>query len=148
MLMDACEQGLRGCTHVCTRVALLLVRMSCTNTHLQEPSKKKLKESDATTNGHATPATTTTSSSGASVPPPPPPGPLPRSEPAPPNNILFVENLPKECTEMMLSMLFQQYTGFQQVSHKGGEGCMRRTYHDRVHPVRCCMDAGMLVCTM
>jgi hypothetical protein len=26
---------------------------------------------------------------------------------APPNNVLFLENLPTECTEMMLSMLFQ-----------------------------------------
>lgn len=29
--------------------------------------------------------------------------------PAPPNKILFVENLPEQVNEMMLSMLFQQY---------------------------------------
>lgn len=29
--------------------------------------------------------------------------------PAPPNKILFVENLPDQVNEMMLSMLFQQY---------------------------------------
>jgi len=34
---------------------------------------------------------------------------------APPNNILFLENLPPECNEMMLSMLFQQYPGFKEV---------------------------------
>jgi U2 small nuclear ribonucleoprotein B'' len=27
----------------------------------------------------------------------------------PPNNILFVENLPEQTSELMLSMLFQQY---------------------------------------
>lgn len=33
----------------------------------------------------------------------------------PPNKILFVENLPEQTTELMLSMLFQQYTGFKEV---------------------------------
>lgn len=53
------------------------------------------------------------------VPPPPqeappsrpPPQALP---PAPPNRILFVENLPLQCTNIMLSMLFQQYMGFKE----------------------------------
>jgi hypothetical protein len=27
----------------------------------------------------------------------------------PPNKILFVENLPDQCTDLMLAMLFQQY---------------------------------------
>jgi len=43
--------------------------------------------------------------------------------PAPPNNILFVENLPVQCTTMMLAMLFQQYTGYKEsrlVSGKPG----------------------------
>ncbi|KAL0928665.1 hypothetical protein M5K25_000574 [Dendrobium thyrsiflorum] len=35
--------------------------------------------------------------------------------PAAPNNILFVENLPHECTPMMLQMLFCQYPGFKEV---------------------------------
>ncbi|KAG6787105.1 hypothetical protein NC652_007165 [Populus alba x Populus x berolinensis] len=35
--------------------------------------------------------------------------------PAPPNNILFIQNLPNETTTMMLQMLFQQYTGFKEV---------------------------------
>merc|ERR1711920_582498 len=32
-----------------------------------------------------------------------------------PNKILFVENLPPEATETMLSMLFRQYPGFQEI---------------------------------
>uniref|UniRef100_A0A0C9S1Y5 TSA: Wollemia nobilis Ref_Wollemi_Transcript_22214_1025 transcribed RNA sequence n=1 Tax=Wollemia nobilis TaxID=56998 RepID=A0A0C9S1Y5_9CONI len=35
--------------------------------------------------------------------------------PAPPNNILFIQNLPHETTTMMLQMLFQQYPGFKEV---------------------------------
>uniref|UniRef100_A0A6N2N1E8 RRM domain-containing protein n=1 Tax=Salix viminalis TaxID=40686 RepID=A0A6N2N1E8_SALVM len=35
--------------------------------------------------------------------------------PAPPNNILFIQNLPNETTTMMLQMLFQQYPGFKEV---------------------------------
>lgn len=32
----------------------------------------------------------------------------------PPNKILFVENLPEACTELMLSMLFQQFPGYKE----------------------------------
>jgi len=32
-----------------------------------------------------------------------------------PSNVLFVENLPNEATDTMLSMLFRQYPGFQEV---------------------------------
>lgn len=35
--------------------------------------------------------------------------------PAPPNNILFVQNLPHRTTPMMLQVLFCQYYGFKQV---------------------------------
>ncbi|KAG2395300.1 hypothetical protein LR48_Vigan10g159400 [Vigna angularis] len=35
--------------------------------------------------------------------------------PAPPNNILFIQNLPNESTPMMLQMLFLQYPGFKEV---------------------------------
>lgn len=35
--------------------------------------------------------------------------------PAPPNNILFIQNLPHETTPMMLQMLFCQYPGFKEV---------------------------------
>jgi U2 small nuclear ribonucleoprotein B'' len=34
---------------------------------------------------------------------------------APPNNILFLTNLPEETTEMMLTMLFNQFPGFKEV---------------------------------
>jgi len=33
----------------------------------------------------------------------------------PPNKILFVQNLPPACNEMMLQMLFQQFPGFKEV---------------------------------
>ncbi|MQL69136.1 hypothetical protein Taro_001388 [Colocasia esculenta] len=33
----------------------------------------------------------------------------------PPNNILFIQNLPHETTSMMLQILFQQYPGFREV---------------------------------
>ncbi|CAL0307713.1 unnamed protein product [Lupinus luteus] len=36
-------------------------------------------------------------------------------ETAPPNNILFIENLPHETTGRMLEMLFEQYPGFKEV---------------------------------
>ncbi|XP_057473213.1 U1 small nuclear ribonucleoprotein A-like [Actinidia eriantha] len=35
--------------------------------------------------------------------------------PAPPNNILFVQNLPHQANQMMLQMLFCQYQGFKEV---------------------------------
>ncbi|GLT43190.1 hypothetical protein SLA2020_171600 [Shorea laevis] len=35
--------------------------------------------------------------------------------PAPPNNILFIQNLPHDATAMMLQMLFSQYPGFKEV---------------------------------
>ena len=35
---------------------------------------------------------------------------------APPNQILFLTNLPPETNEMMLSMLFNQFPGFKEVS--------------------------------
>ncbi|KAH1108027.1 hypothetical protein J1N35_011795 [Gossypium stocksii] len=35
--------------------------------------------------------------------------------PAPPNNILFVQNLPHDATAMMLQMLFNQYPGLKDV---------------------------------
>ncbi|KAG0485840.1 hypothetical protein HPP92_009919 [Vanilla planifolia] len=36
-------------------------------------------------------------------------------EAVPPNNILFIQNLPHETTSMMLQILFQQYPGFREV---------------------------------
>jgi len=39
----------------------------------------------------------------------------------PPNNILFVQNLPEECTPLMLSMLFQQFLGFREARLVNGK---------------------------
>jgi RNA recognition motif-containing protein len=52
----------------------------------------------------------------------PAPAPTPASVPKPklmvnnvPHRILFAQNLPDECNDRMLAMLFQQYPGFQEV---------------------------------
>ena len=34
---------------------------------------------------------------------------------APPSNVLFAQALPDDCTDTMLGILFQQYTGFKEV---------------------------------
>lgn len=52
--------------------------------------------------------------------PPPPPqetttAAAPSAPEEPPSHILFAKNLPSECNEMMLAMLFRQYTGFKEV---------------------------------
>jgi len=46
-----------------------------------------------------------------------PQGAIPQSalQEQPPNNILFLTNLPEETTEMMLTMLFNQFPGFKEV---------------------------------
>eukprot|EP00249_Psilotum_nudum_P004101 c17640_g1_i1 orf=449-1165(-) len=44
-----------------------------------------------------------------------PPKPVVQEAPAPPNNILFVQNLPHEANSLMLQMLFQQFPGFKEV---------------------------------
>lgn len=51
----------------------------------------------------------------AEQPPSPPTAPS-KSEPEePPSHILFAKELPDECNEMMLAMLFRQYAGFKEV---------------------------------
>ncbi|CAD6210839.1 unnamed protein product [Miscanthus lutarioriparius] len=42
-------------------------------------------------------------------------GKVSQEPPAPPNNILFIQNLPDQTTSMMLQILFQQYPGFREV---------------------------------
>ena len=43
---------------------------------------------------------------------------------APPNKILFVQNLPEATTDAMLGMLFQQFPGFKEVrGWSGGWAC-------------------------
>ncbi|KAJ3669498.1 hypothetical protein LUZ60_011448 [Juncus effusus] len=44
-----------------------------------------------------------------------PPRPSQPEAPAPPNNILFIQNLPQETNPLMLQMLFCQYPGFKEV---------------------------------
>ena len=39
----------------------------------------------------------------------------PQEPAAPPNNILFLQNMPDQTTSMMLQILFQQYPGFREV---------------------------------
>ena len=42
--------------------------------------------------------------------------------PPPPHRILFVENLPPQANDMMLSMLFQQYAGYKEARVISGKG--------------------------
>eukprot|EP00008_Paramoeba_atlantica_P011325 CAMPEP_0201492280 /NCGR_PEP_ID=MMETSP0151_2-20130828/32506_1 /ASSEMBLY_ACC=CAM_ASM_000257 /TAXON_ID=200890 /ORGANISM="Paramoeba atlantica, Strain 621/1 / CCAP 1560/9" /LENGTH=234 /DNA_ID=CAMNT_0047879007 /DNA_START=53 /DNA_END=757 /DNA_ORIENTATION=- len=51
-----------------------------------------------------------TSSSSSSAP-----ASTPKPQSAPPNKILFVENLPPQCSELALSTLFKHFTGFKEV---------------------------------
>jgi len=53
--------------------------------------------------------------SSSSPSPSPSQPPTSSQPPQPPNKILFVENLPQGCSEMMLDMLFRQYLGFKEV---------------------------------
>ena len=55
--------------------------------------------------------------SGAPPPPPPPPPPpaAPAQEEVLPSKILFAQDLPPECNEMMLAMLFRQHVGYKEV---------------------------------
>lgn len=45
----------------------------------------------------------------------------PQPKPNPPNKLLFVQNLPDQTTELMLSMLFQQFPGFKKVDMVPGK---------------------------
>jgi RNA recognition motif-containing protein len=45
----------------------------------------------------------------------------PQPKPNPPNKLLFVQNLPDQTTELMLSMLFQQFPGFMKVDMVPGK---------------------------
>lgn len=55
-----------------------------------------------------------TEASTGAAPLPPPTAPL-ASDSQPPSHILFAQDLPAECNEMMLAMLFRQYAGFKEV---------------------------------
>ena len=53
--------------------------------------------------------------------------------PAPPNKVLFAQNLPDECNHMMLQMLFQQYTGFVEVRLVSGKGVAFIEFNDETN---------------
>ncbi|RUS87500.1 hypothetical protein EGW08_004754 [Elysia chlorotica] len=79
-----------------------------------EPVKRSRDKHDEEAPPQLNPA-----SMSASAPAPPP---VVAAAPAlsaipeqPPNQILFITNLPEETTEMMLSMLFNQFPGFKEV---------------------------------
>merc|ERR1719231_354906 len=49
-----------------------------------------------------------------------------------PSNVLFVENLPPEVNETMLTMLFRQYPGFQEARHIKGRNVAFIEYSDEL----------------
>jgi hypothetical protein len=53
--------------------------------------------------------------------PTPAPAPVPVAEVAPPNKLLFVQNLPDNMTKNMLEMLFQKYPGLKEVRLVAGK---------------------------
>jgi RNA recognition motif-containing protein len=77
----------------------------------EAPAKKVKDESSqaALAPGQAAPG----GSTGPAAPPQP--------KPNPPNKLLFVQNLPDQTTELMLSMLFQQFPGFKNVDMVPGK---------------------------
>lgn len=72
-------------------------------------SKKTPETQDAQESATSQPAGNVSSSENA---PPPPPS---TESQTPPSHILFAQDLPSECNEMMLAMLFRQYAGFKEV---------------------------------
>jgi len=77
-----------------------------------EPKKVKRKKvlkaaptEDVKMSEDSTQPSVSSSSSSSSV--------IPTGE-SPPNNILFIENLPVQCNAVMLEMLFQQYEGYKE----------------------------------
>lgn len=62
-------------------------------------------------------------------------GPLGPDTQAPPNKILFVQNLPEASTDAMLGMLFQQFPGFKEVRWTVGGGMLLVDSTSR-----CCMQ--------
>ena len=78
-------------------------------TYVAKAKRKKLVPSALTAE---TTSTTTTAPSTTTVSTAPAPLAAPTEQPS---HILFAMNLPPECNEMMLSMLFRQYSGFKEV---------------------------------
>lgn len=84
----------------------------------KEPEKKKsgppVKGSSKGTNPSFVPVRSSSLGAAKSAPAPVGGGLAAATGEAQPSNVLFVENLPPEVTEMMLTMLFRQYPGFQE----------------------------------
>jgi U2 small nuclear ribonucleoprotein B'' len=79
-------------------------------TYVAKAKRKKLVPSTLTAE---TTSTTTASAPSTTVSTAPAPSSAAPTEQ--PSHILFAVNLPPECNEMMLSMLFRQYSGFKEV---------------------------------
>ncbi|XP_002889626.2 LOW QUALITY PROTEIN: U2 small nuclear ribonucleoprotein B'' 2 [Arabidopsis lyrata subsp. lyrata] len=82
------------------------------------PKEKKMKQEDKVERKRHAEETQqpsmpngATTQNGMPVPPFQPSG----QDTMPPNNILFIHNLPIEMTSMMLQLLFEQYTGFKEI---------------------------------
>jgi RNA recognition motif-containing protein len=72
------------------------------------PKAKRRKTAPSTeTKQEANQQDTTTTQEAVTIPPP--------GDVQPPSHILFAQNLPAECNQTMLEMLFRQYTGFKEV---------------------------------
>ena len=63
-----------------------------------------------------------------------PPPKVPKPSNAPPSNVLFASNLPEDCSDMMLGILFQQYAGFKEVRMvPGNKGIAFVEFADETH---------------
>ena len=87
-------------------------------TYVPKAKRQKLKQAAAAAApaagaSESSDAVAETEAQGTAGIPPAPPATAPPT--AQPSHILFAENLPPECNEMMLAMLFRQYAGFKEV---------------------------------
>lgn len=79
-------------------------RQKTTHKKEQEEEEEASKEATTTTEPQETAAKTTEQQEMAV-----------EQDTAPPSKILLAQNLPTDCNEMMLAMLFQQHSGFKEV---------------------------------
>lgn len=81
-------------------------------TYVPKAKRKKLVPPTPAAGADIPAATSTTTTAPGTTVVAPPPLAVPTEQPS---HILFAANLPPECNEMMLSMLFRQYSGFKEV---------------------------------
>ena len=79
-------------------------------TYVPKAKRKKLTATSAPKGDN-----NATTAPAQEVAPPPPPAAADNAPQVQPSNILFAQDLPEECNEMMLAMLFRQYAGFKEV---------------------------------